>query len=582
MDNEKDLYNTARIKKLNVGLKEEDDMIYERVSKNAAPVVRRQRPSFSRHTTLEVEGPSTPHQSRPIEEVNLSRQRKDERRNEIPSYARPSSYSRQSIPNEARPSSNRPIKAQRPVRPNEVRPSNARPSNAQRPVRPNEVRPSNARPSNAQRPIRPNEVRPSNERPVNAQRPVRPNDPRQVRPNYERFDDNRSYNREKINNSNEITRDPNEIKMPRNLKKRGGFTGFKKFITIYSAILFAIIIAGMLVLNSFVKNYENNQPSNLAANIASNLTKDSLTYLNENKDSIACLENVDTIIEKSASLMGGEKVSYIENKEYRAENPSYDFTIDGNVVAQITFEKSKKGAFGLYSWKIKTLNIAEYIPDTMSYTLYAPEGATVSINDNPIEDIYKIADAAIPEHLQTASKFAVLSPYITYKVSGFINAPSVKATDANGNNLDLTMTSDTIVVGASTSSEFIEEVDGRVNGALEDWAKHFINYGGNLRNYIYDNCDWFAYIFGSDEINPIPTQFYDYEYISNIDFPIKETKNYIKYSKDCFSVDVKYEMTVNFYSDTFHDENQKLDATWIWFYDENSQEWYIVDCIYKN
>ena len=362
-------------------------------------------------------------------------------------------------------------------------------------------------------------------------------------------------------------------------RKKGGF---KKFILIYSAALAVILIVGLLIFNSFIKKYEDNQPSNVVSGIVKQLNSNPTSFLKSNSDYIKCLENVDTIINESAAQMDGKQLSYIENSDYRAESPSYNITADGTIVAKVTLGKDTKGAFGLHSWKLTGLDVASYVPNTLSYTILVPEGATISINGTELTDAYKTKDAAIPETLQTASKYVSVPSFETYKVSGFANQPQVVAKAADGSDLGVSVTSDTIVCQSATSQEFIDSVDGLVNNAISAWGRHFINMGGNLRAYILEDCDYYGYIFGSDTMDPIYTAFYEFESIADYDFTEKSASNYIRYSSDCFTVDVKYQMRVDFTTDRMSDTNQKLDATWVFITQNGGQDWYIVDCIYKS
>ncbi|MBO7730774.1 MAG: hypothetical protein J6S31_07950, partial [Lachnospiraceae bacterium] len=323
-------------------------------------------------------------------------------------------------------------------------------------------------------------------------------------------------------------------------------SGFKKFILIYSAILAVILIVGLIIFSSFIKKYEDNQPSNMVAGIVKQLSSNPSSYLKSNSEHIKCLENVDTIIDESVAQMEGKQLSYIENSDYRAEAPSFNITADGQIVAKVTLGKDSKGAFGLHSWKLTGLDVASYVPNTLSYTILVPEGATISINGTELTDAYKTKDAAVPETLQTASRFVSVPSFETYKVSGFANQPQVVAKAADGSDLGVSVTSDTIVCQASTSQEFIDSVDGLVNNAISAWGRHFINMGGNLRAYILDDCDYYGYIFGRDTMDPIYTAFYEFESIADYDFTEKSASNYIRYSSDCFTVDVKYQMRVDF------------------------------------
>ncbi len=547
MNNEKDIYSTTRIKKLNVGL-EQEDIQFERSSKNE-PVIRKPRPSYNRQAIPEFEKPSSPRQSRSIEERTISREYNNSSNNrtqkDVPVYSRPSSYPRQTRPSSVRPAD-----------PRQTRPTDPRQT---RPTVPRQTRPTQARPQNGNADV--NKAYNYNQRYSSTYQ--------------NRIDE--FYDEEK--NSYRTNRQSNRSN-DRTAKKEKKFKGFKKFITIYSAILLVIVITTIIVLGSFLKNYENNQPFVLAGNIASNLTENPDTYLNDNKDKINCLENVDTIIAKTVELINGKKVSFVENHDYRADAPSFDLKTEDNTVAKVTLEQAKKGAFGLKSWKVKQLEVAEYIPDTMSYTLYAPEGTAISINDHPIDESFKTADVQIPEFLSVASTYTEISPLVTYKVSGFTNTPTVKATDANGTELQTTITTDTIVVGTNTSSEFVDSMKPMVDDCIEQYAKYFIHYGGNLRQYIYYDTEWFGYIFGNDKYDPIATQFYEYEAITGIEFVTKESSNYIKYNDHCFSVDVKYDLKINFSYDDMSDENT-LSATWVWVYFDKYNEWMLVNYINK-
>lgn len=357
---------------------------------------------------------------------------------------------------------------------------------------------------------------------------------------------------------------------------------FGKFLLIYCAALAVIVIIGLIVFNSFMKKVEDNQPSNKVAGIVKELSGGkAASYLKSNSDMIKCLENVDTIIEQSAANMDGKQLSYIENSDYRAEAPSYNITADGQIVAKVTLGKDKKGAFGLQSWKLTALDVASYVPNTLSYSIMAPEGATVYVNGTELSDTYKVADSGIPENLQTAAKYVSIPSFVTYKVSGFANAPTVTAKGTDGSDLGISQTSNAVVCGTTTTQEFVDSVSGLVDRAIDAWGRHFINMGGNLSAYILDECDYYAYIFGSDTMDPIYTAFYEFESIADYSFTEKSASNYIRYTADCFTVDVKYQMQVDFTTDRMSDTNQKLDATWVIITRNGGEDWYIVDCIYK-
>ncbi len=73
MNYDDDIYSTTRIKKLNVSLKEEEDIQFDRTPPKKAPVVRKPRPTYNRQSIPNVEEPSTPNQSRAIDNRRVSK-----------------------------------------------------------------------------------------------------------------------------------------------------------------------------------------------------------------------------------------------------------------------------------------------------------------------------------------------------------------------------------------------------------------------------------------------------------------------------------------------------------------------------
>lgn len=367
--------------------------------------------------------------------------------------------------------------------------------------------------------------------------------------------------------------------------RRGGrrrSSGFKKVILIYSAALLAILIIGLIIFGSFLGSLEKNQPARIAETVAQNLTADKASsYLSGHSKEINCFGDPKDLISQFVEKMQGiGQVSYIENKDYRADTPSYDITADGNTIAKLTLKKAGSGSFGLSKWDIDSLDIASYM-DMASIEILAPLGVTVTLNGVELDGTYSDGTESIPPVLETASKYTTIPSYITYKVAGVPGTPEITAKDATGKDMQITTTDTTYVIGSATTQEFIDSVSGLVDHALDAWGKHFINMGGNLSAYILDGSEWYSYIFGGPDMDPIMTAFYEYESIANYTFTEKNISNYIRYTDNCFTVDVKYQMQIDFNNNTMSDNNQKLDATWVFITQDGGQNWYIVDCVYK-
>lgn len=439
---------------------------------------------------------------------------------------------------------------------------------------------------------RPSQAQPRRVRPEDARQPrqARPSQaqPAQTRSNASRNSSSRSQNG--ASGRSRDSYDSRRVNRPASSSKGGGTrnpkkksSGFKKFLLIYSAILLVILIVGMIIFGSFLKSLESNQPSNIAADIALSLSADKAqAYLEEHEDMINCFgEPKDLIAQFASEIAGKEPLSFIENKDYRADAPSYNITTsDGTTVAKVTLEKAGSGSFGLSTWKVAAIDIADFM-DTNTFNFLAPHGSTITINDTPLDDKYQVGEEGIPEQLKTASKYVTIPNYITYKIAGIAGDPKISAKDANGKELALTSTDDTLVAGSETTQEFIDSVSPIVEGTLNAWGRHFINMGGNLSAYMLEGSDWYTYIFGGPDMDPIMTAFYEYESIANYEFTEKSIQDYIRYTDDCFTVDVHYKMKIDFTTDQMSDDNQQLNATWVFITQNNGQDWYLVDCIYK-
>lgn len=359
--------------------------------------------------------------------------------------------------------------------------------------------------------------------------------------------------------------------------------GFKRFAVFYAAILVLVLVVGLIIFSSFIGTYEKNQPVNIAAAAVSDLSGDNAEkFLKSNVSDSMMFEDQDSIISYTLEQISGKKLSYVENSDSRSDAPSFNIKADDSVVAKLTLTSAGKGAFGLNSWKISNLDIASYLPNTHSYSVLVPEGYTVTINDVELSDSLITEKDTVPSQLSGVTQFAKdLPKFNTYKISGLLNVPEVKAKDASGNDVSVVTAAETIVVSGKPSDDFIKEQDDFVKNALQTWGYYFINYNSpNLSHYVQTGSDLYSYIFGSDTMDPIPTYFYDWEYISSVDFTTFEYGNFIQYSDDCYSVDVKYQLTVTFNNGNDPDDAQALDATWIIV--KYNGVWAIADLQYHN
>lgn len=362
--------------------------------------------------------------------------------------------------------------------------------------------------------------------------------------------------------------------------KKKGISGFGKFLIIYSALLLIAIIVTTLILNSFLKTYEKNQPANVAAEVVKQFdSSDKLrSFLDSNADivnqSTAILNYQDAFI----SAVEGKKIAYIEDpSRSTSEITCYRLTADSMPIASITLTKGEKGSFGLSSWVLSSIDTSNAFTDVKTYSILVPEGSSVIVNGTEL-GASMISGTGVPEVLQTSSRFISDPPtYSTYNVKVVGDVIDVSGTDPSGANLVFSRTENSFVAGGQASEEFIESVRDRVESGLREYALWFIYNAFNLDEYIVDGCELSAYLFGGEfdgeSYDPINPWLYNFEEIEDFEFSTKEAKNYTKYSDDCFTVDISYKLDITFTDPSYSDNNQKLDATWVWV--KQGDEWYL-------
>lgn len=356
---------------------------------------------------------------------------------------------------------------------------------------------------------------------------------------------------------------------------------FKKLFLLYIAILVIILIVGAILFSSYLASYENGQPSHIAESIVSKYATQQgiVDFVTANADKTSMTDNLDLVAQTYATNIAGKKISFKENSDFRPDSPSYDITADGSIVAKVTLAPNGTGSFGSPKWKISGLNIAEYLPDALSVTIEAPSGSIVKVNGTQL-DSSKIVSSGVPEILANSIQFLSEVPqYDTYKMSGLLSEPTVEVTDASGNPLNVTKSDDRYVASAPADQAFIESVEPRVYDAIDNYATYFIHMSYELYNYIIYGSDLYSYIFGSETMDPIATVLYMFEDIESYEFTERSASNYVKYADDCFTVDIKYALDMTFTDPTYEDNNQNMDATWVFVIEPLDGSWCISDII---
>ena len=215
---------------------------------------------------------------------------------------------------------------------------------------------------------------------------------------------------------------------------------------------------------------------------------------------------------------------------------------------------------------------------TEEFTFCVPSGSEVTVNGEKLDSKTAVA-ADVPEVLEYVSQLINDVPeFVTYTADLEPGNINVSGTDADGNALVFSNTDNAYTASGASTQSLIDEVSERVSDGLYAWGKHFINFA-DARPYVHYDSELYGMIFGSADYDWINNTFYNYEYVSDCSYSEFEISNYVSYGSECFTVDVKYTLDVNFYDADRHDYNQTLDATMVWI--PEGDTWSIADLFYK-
>ena len=348
------------------------------------------------------------------------------------------------------------------------------------------------------------------------------------------------------------------------------------------AVLVVILIIGCIMFSSYLSSYEKEQPSHVAESIVKTYQsqEDIVSFLTENAAKTGAAENIGEIAQTYATNIAGKQISYRENSDFRPENPAYDITADGSIVAKVKLMPASGGdSYAGSKWAIQNLDVTEFLPNALTVTVEAPANATVTVGGKVLDESY-VESTGIPAILENSVQFLANPPqYNTYRVGGLLSEPEVSVSDDAGTEFEITKTDNSYYAAPKADQAFIDSVEDRVYEALENYATYFIHMSFDLANYIVYGSDLYSYIFGSDTMDPIATALYMFEDIESYDFAERAADNYIKYCDDCFTVDVKYALDMRFTDPTYEDNNQNMDATWVFVIEPLDGSWCVSDIV---
>lgn len=353
-------------------------------------------------------------------------------------------------------------------------------------------------------------------------------------------------------------------------KKRKGL--FKKGLLIYATVLLILIVGIWVFFYSFIDGYEKGMSYHKIAEIAEEIKTDPDKVFKDIKLSSE-FESDDYAVNYIKNLVTGKEIEYREAKENTTSDPVYELVVDKKVFAKVSLAQDGKIKHGFKNWKIKSINISDYLPATTQITVLAPSDSDVYVNDVKVSVDYVTEDNVTIDVLSNVEQYLQNSPKMTkYEIKGLYETPEVSVKDTAGNNLEVIGESGKYTAGVSESKELEEEFKQYLLDVSNAYARNFANLDKSIFNYVRPGSELY------DAVSSATTYFYPNSKISGTEFTTREISDFVRYSDDCFACHVKYDYTIYFTGYSIDKDVSSVDMIWIFV--EKDGLWYLTDTKY--
>lgn len=355
-------------------------------------------------------------------------------------------------------------------------------------------------------------------------------------------------------------------------KYRKHIGAFWKFLAVYSGILVLVIAAGLIWIYGLLDDYEEGMPDVAMTDIINeHFTYDNVEKLiMDNQDEIGRYENISVVISYVQDAIYGKEVTFSRKSgEYTNETPVYMVKSENKNIAKVSLKEERKNGHGFSVWGIDKVIFGEFQNNGNMVTITAPSQAVVTINGRTAEDdIVSERDTAI-ELLEGVKDYVELPTNTIYKVEGLMAKPEIKA-ELNG--VQLVVSEEAGLEGTYTISypgdeQLLTEQSEYIKNINVEYGKYIINKGsltrlksymiGNAKQYVSDIPAVWAFLWGKT---------YTYEFKTN------EISNFVKYSDDCFSCDVKFDLYVK-----WNTGDKTYDTGMTYIFVKQEDKWYLAD-----
>lgn len=357
------------------------------------------------------------------------------------------------------------------------------------------------------------------------------------------------------------------------VRKSPGSSAFKRGLLIYAAVVMLIVVGVWIFFYSFIDGYEKGMPYHTIEKTAKDFDSSKVEELLKDTAVTNEFEAPSIVADYVKNIIQDKEIKYQEAKENTSAKPVYELLCDDEAFAKVTLKKAGKIKHGFKKWAVDTISFEEYMPETSSITVVAPQDAVVTINGTEAGEQYiKEKDVEIEELSAVAKYLEAVPKEVKYQVDGFFEKPKVTVKDKKGKKLKVSGKKGAYTAGYVVDSGTEKEMKAYVEEVTDAYARNFANLGKQIFSYVMDNSDL------SDAIELATTYFYPTEYVTRTEFASREITDFIRYTDDCFSCHVKYDYMIYFSGYSIDHDVSSVDM--IWTFVKSGDQWYLTDAKY--
>lgn len=324
-------------------------------------------------------------------------------------------------------------------------------------------------------------------------------------------------------------------------KSKRKLKGFKKFLAIYSSLLVVLILIVLVMLHGLLKDYEEGRPASAMDKIVKQFSDDKIdSLIQQDTVDLSEFETGGVVTDRIRSEMEGKTLTYKKKSgEYSEQTPVYVIYAEDTPVAKITLDENGKNAHKFTKWKLGNVSFDSFMDSEDQLKITVPKGSKLKLNDIDVSDNYISGKDISFAPCKNVGKYVKEPKMTEYTISGLIAEPDISV-QLDGKDLTVMKDKNEYKASYPMDDELLKQQESYIMNVAQTYGKYIINREsmtnlskymiGSAKDYVSDVTALWAFLYGKT---------YTYE------FQNQSVSNLVKYSDNCFSCDIYYDLYVD-------------------------------------